>query len=104
MNPGLVLPGVVGTICLLIALYALHLLPVNYAGLALMVLGIGFMIAEAFFPAYGSLGIGGPFSLLLGPVLPPFRRSSRLFLPPTPVAPRPPAHRARLVPALPQPS
>jgi len=59
MNPGLVLPGVVGTICLLIALYALHLLPVNYAGLALIVLGIGFMVAEAFFPAYGSLGIGG---------------------------------------------
>src|SRR3989442_11464911 len=65
MNPGLVLPGVVGTICLLIALYALHLLPVNYAGLALMVLGIGFMIAEAFFPAYGSLGIGGGVVLVL---------------------------------------
>src|SRR3989442_12829345 len=69
MNPGLVLPGVVGTICLLIALYALHLLPVNYAGLALMVLGIGFMIAEAFFPAYGSLGIGGVVAFLLGSVI-----------------------------------
>src|SRR3989442_12176297 len=70
MNPGLVLPGVVGTICLLIALYALHLLPVNYAGLALMVLGIGFMIAEAFFPAYGSLGIGGVIAFVLGSVIP----------------------------------
>src|SRR5207244_1989530 len=68
-NPGLVLPGVVRTICLLIALYALHLLPVNYAGLALMVLGIGFMIAEAFFPAYGSLGIGGLIAFVLGSIL-----------------------------------
>ncbi len=69
MNPGLVLPGVVGTISLLIALYALHLLPVNYAGLALMVLGIGFMIAEAFFPAYGSLGIGGLIAFVLGSII-----------------------------------
>ncbi|TMI01757.1 MAG: nodulation protein NfeD [Betaproteobacteria bacterium] len=69
MNPGLVLPGVVGTISLLIALYALHLLPVNYAGLALMVLGIGFMTAEAFFPAYGSLGIGGLIAFVLGSII-----------------------------------
>src|SRR5258708_2016860 len=62
-NPGLVLPGVAGAICILIGLYALHLLPVNYAGLALIVVGIGFMIAEAFLPAYGSLGIGGVLAL-----------------------------------------
>src|SRR3989441_10723332 len=86
MNPGLVLPGVVGTICLLIALYALHLLPVNYAGLALMVLGIGFMIAEAFFPAYGSLGIGGLVALLLGGVLLIASGFSRLSVPLTLVA------------------
>jgi membrane-bound serine protease (ClpP class) len=69
MNPGLVLPGVVGTICVLIALYAFHLLPVNYAGLALIVLGIGFMVAEAFFPAYGSLGIGGLIAFVLGSII-----------------------------------
>src|SRR5438309_1376660 len=65
MNPGLVMPGVVGVIALLIAAYALHLLPINYAGLALIFLGIGFMVAEAFLPAYGSIGIGGPIRLLL---------------------------------------
>ncbi len=69
MNPGLVLPGVVGAIALLVALYALHLLPVNYAGLALIFLGIGFMIAEAFFPAYGSLGIGGLIAFVIGSVM-----------------------------------
>src|SRR6266446_2099192 len=57
-NPGLVFPGVVGAICILIALYAFHLLPVNYAGLALMLVGIAFMVAELFFPAFGSFGIG----------------------------------------------
>jgi membrane-bound serine protease (ClpP class) len=69
MSPGLVLPGVVGAICLLIAAYALHLLPVNYAGLALMLLGIGFMVAEAFVPAYGSLGIGGLVAFVLGSIM-----------------------------------
>jgi membrane-bound serine protease (ClpP class) len=69
MNPGLVLPGVVGAIAILVALYALHLLPVSYAGLALMFLGIGFMAAEAFFPAYGSLGIGGLAAFVLGSLM-----------------------------------
>jgi membrane-bound serine protease (ClpP class) len=69
MNPGLVLPGVVGTIAIVIALYALHLLPVNYAGLALIFIGIGFMVAEAFFPAYGSLGIGGLVAFVVGSVM-----------------------------------
>ena len=69
MNPGLVLPGVVGTIALLVALYALHMLPVNYAGLALIALGIGFMAAEAFFPAYGSLGVGGLIAFVLGSII-----------------------------------
>ena len=58
-NPGFVLPGVAGAISLLLALYAFQILPVNYAGLALLSLGIMFMLAEAFMPSFGALGIGG---------------------------------------------
>jgi len=68
-NPGLILPGVVGAICVLLALYAFHLLPVNYAGLALLLLGIAFMVGEAFFPAYGALGIGGLVAFVIGSVI-----------------------------------
>jgi len=68
-NPGLVFPGVVGAICILIALYAFHMLPVNYAGLALILVGIAFMVAELFLPAFGSLGIGGAIAFIIGSVI-----------------------------------
>ena len=69
MSPGAVLPGVTGAVAILIALYALHMLPVSYAGLALLVLGIGLMAAEAFFPVYGSLGVGGAVAFIVGSVM-----------------------------------
>ncbi|HVN35176.1 MAG TPA: nodulation protein NfeD [Casimicrobiaceae bacterium] len=68
-NPGFVLPGVAGGICLVIALFALHMLPVNYAGLALIILGIAFFVAEAFVPSYGTLSIGGIIAFAIGGVL-----------------------------------
>jgi membrane-bound serine protease (ClpP class) len=67
-NPGFVFPGVIGAIFLLLALFAFQMLPVNYAGLALIVLGVGFMIAEVFFPSFGSLGIGGLAAFVVGAI------------------------------------
>ena len=66
MNPGVVLPGVIGAIAMLIGLYALQLLPTNYAGLALILVGLSFIVAEAFVPAYGSLGVGGVIAFVIG--------------------------------------
>lgn len=66
MNPGMVLPGVAGAISLLLGLYALQELPLDYAGLALLVLGIAFMIAEAFLPSFGVLGFGGIAAFVIG--------------------------------------
>jgi membrane-bound serine protease (ClpP class) len=68
-NPGFVLPGVVGAICLFIALFALNMLPINYAGLLLILLGVGLLVAEAFFPSYGSLGVGGIIAFVIGAVM-----------------------------------
>ncbi len=68
-NPGFVLPGVVGAICLLLALFAFQVLPVNYAGLGLILLGIAFMVGEAFVPSFGVLGIGGVIAFVVGSVL-----------------------------------
>ncbi|HET7561893.1 MAG TPA: nodulation protein NfeD [Rhodanobacteraceae bacterium] len=69
MHPGGVLPGVVGAICLLLALYAFQLLPVNYVGLGLILLGVILIVSEAFVPAYGVLGTGGVVSFVIGSVI-----------------------------------
>ena len=68
-HPGVLLPGIAGVICLLVGLYALQLLPVNYAGLGLMALGIGLLAAEAVSPTVGALGIGGVISFAVGSVM-----------------------------------
>jgi membrane-bound serine protease (ClpP class) len=68
-HPGVLLPGIVGGICLLVGLYALELLPVNYAGLALMALGIGLLAAEMVTPTAGALGIGGVIAFVVGSVM-----------------------------------
>jgi membrane-bound serine protease (ClpP class) len=68
-NPGAVLPGVVGAICLLLGLYALQVLSVNFAGLALVVLGVGMMIAEVFMPSFGALGLGGLVAFVIGSIV-----------------------------------
>ncbi len=69
MNPGSALGGVVGGICLLLALYALQLLPVSFAGMALILLGIAFMVAEAFLPSFGVVGFGGIVAFIAGAVI-----------------------------------
>lgn len=68
-HPGIVAPGVAGAISLMLALFAFHVLPINYAGLGLIVLGIAFMVAEAFLPAFGALGIGGVIAFVIGSMM-----------------------------------
>jgi len=69
LNPGFVAPGVIGGVSILLALWGLQMLPVNYAGLALILLGIVFFVAEAFVPSYGALGIGGVAAFGFGALL-----------------------------------
>ena len=69
MNPGYVVPGVIGAVSLLLALWGLQMLPINYAGLALIALGIAFFIAEAFVPSFGVLGLGGVAAFAFGALL-----------------------------------
>ena len=66
LNPGALVPGTVGGICLLLGLYALAVLPLNMAGAALILLGLGLVVAEAFAPSFGVLGIGGTAALVFG--------------------------------------
>ncbi|MDH3811750.1 MAG: nodulation protein NfeD [Gammaproteobacteria bacterium] len=68
-NPGAIVPGVVGAICLLLAAYALQVLPVNYAGLALILVGVALMVAEAFAPSFGALGLGGTVAFVFGSII-----------------------------------
>ena len=68
-NPGMLFPGVVGGICLLLGLFALQVMPISYAGLALMILGIVLMISEAFVPSFGALGLGGVVAFVIGSVM-----------------------------------
>jgi membrane-bound serine protease (ClpP class) len=68
-HPGAILPGVVGAICLLLALFAFQILPVNYVGLALILLGVVLMIAEAFAPSFGALGVGGLVAFVFGSIM-----------------------------------
>jgi membrane-bound serine protease (ClpP class) len=69
MNPGAIFPGVIGTISGVIALYALNMIPFNYAGLLLIILGIAFMVLEVFIAGFGILGIGGVISFAFGSLL-----------------------------------
>lgn len=68
-NPGMLFPGVVGGICLLLGLFALQVMPINYVGLALLMLGIVLMISEAFMPSFGALGVGGLIAFIIGSVM-----------------------------------
>lgn len=68
-NPGVFLPGVAGGISLLLAFYAFQILPINYSGLALILLGIILLISEAFIPSFGSLGIGGIVAFAVGSLI-----------------------------------
>lgn len=69
LMPGTFVPGTTGVICLLVALYAFQILPVNYAGLGLIAVGIGLMVAEALAPSFGALGIGGVVAFVIGSVM-----------------------------------
>lgn len=68
-HPGVIFPGAAGAICLFLGLFGFGILPVNYAGLALILLGIGMMAAEAFIASFGTLGIGGIVAFVAGSII-----------------------------------
>ena len=84
-NPGVILPGVVGAICMILGLYALSVLPINYAGVALVLLALVLFVAETQVPTFGLLTLGGAISLILGVVMlfkdvgPPMRAATGLI-------------------------
>ncbi|WP_227369964.1 NfeD family protein [Halomonas sp. M20] len=69
INPGALVPGTIGAICLLLALFAFQVLPINYAGLALILLGLGLIVGEALMPSFGILGIGGIIAFVVGSII-----------------------------------
>ncbi len=84
-NPGVILPGVVGAICMILGLYALSVLPINYAGVALVILALVLFVAETQVPTFGILTLGGAISLVLGVVMlfkdvePPMRTATEVI-------------------------
>ncbi|MGR4067224.1 NfeD family protein [Billgrantia sp. C5P2] len=68
-NPGSLVPGTIGIISLLLALFAFQLLPINYAGLALILVGLGLIVGEALMPSFGILGMGGIVAFVIGSVM-----------------------------------
>jgi membrane-bound serine protease (ClpP class) len=85
-NPGVVFPGVVGGICLLLAFFAFQVLPMNTTGILLIVLGVALLILEVKVPSFGVLGIGGLIALVAGSVMvtsevPGIRVSYRVMVP-----------------------
>jgi membrane-bound serine protease (ClpP class) len=68
-SPGAIVPGVVGIVCLILALYALHLLPISYAGVALLIFGIVLMVAELVTPSFGLIGAGGVGAFIVGSMM-----------------------------------
>jgi membrane-bound serine protease (ClpP class) len=69
LHPGAVLPGVTGAIALIVALFAFQVLSVNFAGLALIAVGVGMIVGELYLPTYGSLGIGGIIAFVVGSII-----------------------------------
>ena len=87
-NPGLILPGVVGSVSLVLALYAMQTLPINYAGLLLIILGVVLLIAEVNVMSYGLLAMSGAISIFLGSIMlidsdDPAMQISKMILYPT---------------------
>ncbi|MDR5874607.1 nodulation protein NfeD [Halomonas sp. CUBES01] len=68
-SPGSLFPGTIGVISLLLALFAFQMLPINYAGLALIIVGLALMVGEALMPSFGVLGVGGIIAFVLGSVM-----------------------------------